>query len=69
MEAQNLSRNHFKEKNGFKKRVSLVLKKKKKKNMVFHLFRAKHLNSLVWKRECFENGGFEKCPFRGLLRN
>ena len=32
MEAQNLSRNHFKEKNGFKKRVSMVLKKKKKKH-------------------------------------
>ena len=31
MEAQNLSRNHFKEKNGFKKRVSMVLKRKKKK--------------------------------------
>ena len=67
MEAQNLSRNHFKEKNGFKKRVSMVLEKKK--NMVFNLFRAKHLNSLVWKREGFENGGFEKCPFRRLLRN
>ena len=67
MEAQNLSRNHFKAKNGFKKRVSMVLKKKQ--TMVFHLFRVEHLNSLVWMREGFENGGFEKCPFRRLLRN